>query len=309
MANEIDNKVNSITELLSGSQIDFVKNIDSKLELFNEKIISIEEQKKRITQKITETQNNNSIDHKELMDYIHDSESALESVETVYKNISTLKGIYIDIEKELLIVSQKIGLGVNTSEMTSEIEDLNRKINDVIAFEENAKIDDDKNYLIINAFIEKSLNSDDTADDKIDFENLTIDNLKDNPFLRIYEKKVELPYTKKEVEDFLKTYPNYYKTVQDVISKEYVMHLSLFNKHPILSRFKETYYLCRMKEMMTIMDSFGYAKQYMFQSKLNPYIIAAVKSKKQLEEYVECLNNNKLDDFKYFKIVFEVAPL
>ena len=39
------------------------------------------------------------------------------------------------------------------------------------------------------------------------------------------------------------------------------------------------------------------------------HIIAAVKNKKQLEEYIKCVDENKLDDFKYFKIKYEINPL
>ena len=60
---------------------------------------------------------------------------------------------------------------------------------------------------------------------------------------------------------------------------------------------------------MTIWESFSYAKNIMLKSEINPYIIAASKSRKQLEEYIHCLENNKLDEFKYFKIIYEINPL
>ena len=59
---------------------------------------------------------------------------------------------------------------------------------------------------------------------------------------------------------------------------------------------------------MSIFDSFVYAKSIMFRSEINAYIIASVKSKKQLEEYIECLEENKLDSYKYFKIKYEINP-
>ena len=88
-----------------------------------------------------------------------------------------------------------------------------------------------------------------------------------------------------------------------------MISISMFNRHPILARFKEAYYLCRTKEMMSIFESFSYAKSMMFRTDLNPYIIAAVKSKKQLEDYIRCLEENKLEEYSYFKIVFDVNPL
>ena len=118
-----------------------------------------------------------------------------------------------------------------------------------------------------------------------------------------------MPYSKKEIEDYMREYPDEYKTVQDVISKEFMVNISIYNKHPILSRLKEAYYLCRTKEMMPILESFNYAKGLMFRSEINPYIIAAVKSKKQLEDYIKCLEENNLDHFSYFKIIYEINPL
>ena len=170
-------------------------------------------------------------------------------------------------------------------------------------------MDNEKNYLIIDNFINNHFVFNYSVQNNGDFYNLTLENLKDNLVLKICEKRVELPYTKKEVEDFMREYPDDYKTVQDVIVKEFMVNASLFNKHPILSRFKETYYLCRTKEMMPIFESFSYAKELMFRSDINPYIIAAVKSKKQLEEYIKCLEENRLEDYSYFKIIYEVNPL
>ena len=157
--------------------------------------------------------------------------------------------------------------------------------------------------------MDKSLNKTQRVTDNVNFYNLTLDNLKDKPILKICERRVELPYTKKEIEDFLHTYPEEYKTVQDVIRKEFMINISIFNKHPILARFKEAYYLCRTKEMMSIFESFSYAKGIMFKTEINPYIVAAVKSKKQLEDYIKCLEENKLDEYPHFKIIFEVNPL
>ena len=61
--------------------------------------------------------------------------------------------------------------------------------------------------------------------------------------------------------------------------------------------------------MMSIFESFNYAKSIMFRSDLNAYIIAASKTKKQLEDYIECLETSNLENFKHFKIVFSVNPL
>ena len=183
-------------------------------------------------------------------------------------------------------------------------------IDSTMISEINIKKDNEKNYVIVDSFLKKTLKYKfDKKNNVEDFKNLTPDNITDNLELRVYEKKVELPYTKEEVLKYLETYPKNYKTVQDVISKEFIVSISLFNKHPVLSKFKEAYYLCRTKEMMSIFDSFNYAKSIMFRSDINAYIIASVKSKQQLEDYIDCLENDKLEKFKHFKIVYKVNPL
>ena len=47
----------------------------------------------------------------------------------------------------------------------------------------------------------------------------------------------------------------------------------------------------------------------MFYNKLNPAIIAACKTQEQLSNYIDCLENDKLNDFTDFEIRFEVNPL
>ena len=46
----------------------------------------------------------------------------------------------------------------------------------------------------------------------------------------------------------------------------------------------------------------------MFQSNLNPAIIAACKSLKELDIYLDCLDENELDKFSCFNIVYNVNP-
>lgn len=79
--------------------------------------------------------------------------------------------------------------------------------------------------------------------------------------------------------------------------------------YPVLARFREAYSLSRNKEMKSAIDSLKYAMDLMFRSDINPTIIAAVKSQKQLEDYIQCLENSTLDSFPHFTIVFEVNPI
>ena len=77
----------------------------------------------------------------------------------------------------------------------------------------------------------------------------------------------------------------------------------------LLSRFREAYSLIRDREAKSVMEAIKYSMNLMFSYELNPAIIAACKTENQLQTYLDCLTNNKLDEFKEFEIKFEVAPL
>lgn len=141
--------------------------------------------------------------------------------------------------------------------------------------------------------------------------NLDPEDLEENNTLLISEKakKVFLPYTKSEISLYLEQYPNEYKSSKDVIKKEFVLSLDYYMKHPVLARFREAYSLIRDRESKSVIDAFKYAIDIMFHYELNPVIIAACKTQEQLENYMSCLEKNKLDDFTDFEIKFEVTPL
>ena len=285
----------------------FLNNLLNKKADIDNEMEMIKSKKDAIQKSIIDTKETIKNNPKALREYENASESVLESIDLVYKNLSELKNYYTTIEEMSKRLIQQYE---NNNNNNQDLENsLVQKIDTVKLFEERTKLDNEKNYLIIDEFINNHFVFDYPIQGDVDFYNLTLENLHDNMVLKISEKRVELPYTKKEVEDFMKEYPDDYKTVQDVIVKEFMVNASLFNKHPILSRFKETYYLCRTKEMMSIFESFSYAKELMFKSNLNPYIIAAVKSKRQLEEYIKCLEENRLTEYPYFEVLYEVNPL
>ena len=143
------------------------------------------------------------------------------------------------------------------------------------------------------------------------FDNLTNDNqIVDNNVLTISEKdqQVFLPYKKAELEEYLKQFPQKYSSINDVIRQEFIFPLSYYSRHTNLARFRECYSLIRDKEGKSVIDALKYAFDYMFRYEINPAIIAACKTQSQFEEYLEALKNNNLDNFKEFKIVFNVAP-
>ena len=87
------------------------------------------------------------------------------------------------------------------------------------------------------------------------------------------------------------------------------MPLDYYIKHPVLSRFREAYSLIRDREAKSVVEAIKYSMNLMFSYDLNPTIIAACKTQEQLENYLTCLENNELDNFKDFEIKFEISPL
>ena len=94
-----------------------------------------------------------------------------------------------------------------------------------------------------------------------------------------------------------------------LIKKEFVLPLAYYISHPAFSRFREAYSLSRDREAKTFLESLRYGIDMMFYDKLNPAIIAACKTQEQLSNYIDCLENDKLNDFTDFEIRFEVNPL
>lgn len=133
-------------------------------------------------------------------------------------------------------------------------------------------------------------------------------NIPDNKVLTITEEYVYLPYKCSEINDFLQKYPGEYSSVDEVIEKEFTFSRKYYVKHAFLARFRETYSLIRDREAKSVAEALKQAFELMFRSEINPAIIAACKTEEELKEYLKCLEEDKLSDFKSFKIKFEINP-
>ena len=188
------------------------------------------------------------------------------------------------------------------SEYASHLDDVHKEISEntkeILNFLENMDIPE---YLS-NPHIET--NHIDTTHDK----DLQDTDIPENNVLTISEKlnQVILPYTKSELKEYLKQYPDKYSSYEDVISKEYIYPLSYYTKYHTLSRFREMYSLIRDREGKSILEALKYGFEFMFRYELNPAIIAACKTQSQFETYLYCLDNNCLEDFHEFIIKFDV---
>ncbi len=133
----------------------------------------------------------------------------------------------------------------------------------------------------------------------------------DNETLVISEKnnKIYLPYKMSEINNYINSYPGTYSSPSDVVRQEFILDLSDFMKHPSRTRFQETYTLIRNRDGKSVASAILYGLKLTKKSNLSPAVIAACKHQDELEVYLNCLNENKLSDFKAFNIIYEINPL
>lgn len=122
------------------------------------------------------------------------------------------------------------------------------------------------------------------------------------------EQKVYLPYSIEEVTKDFNNSPDRYNSITDLIAKKYVLPFSLY-KNPARARFREAYKLMRRKQHSTIPAALALAIELMFDSNLNPAIITACKNLDELDIYLDCLDDNELDKFTCFGIVYKSKPV
>lgn len=132
--------------------------------------------------------------------------------------------------------------------------------------------------------------------------------LKDNKILLISEKeqKVFLPYMMQDIKEILEE-NNTYNSEQDVINNLYIVPLYLY-KSTAISRFREAFLLMRNEPNSTFKQAIELGFEVMFNYSLHPSIITACKNLDEFDIYLDCLYNNELDDFKCFKVIFDVNP-
>ncbi len=117
-------------------------------------------------------------------------------------------------------------------------------------------------------------------------------------------KNVVLPYSTVELEIFFSDHPEKYSSIQDIVDKEYTLPLKYY-KHAAISRFKEAFYLARKKSKLSFIKALSLANEVFFNSNLNPAIITACRNVDELYIYLSCLDDNTLDKFNCFKIVYD----
>ena len=119
---------------------------------------------------------------------------------------------------------------------------------------------------------------------------------------------VILPYKIEDIKNKLAENKNTYSSIEDVIQKTYTIPIKKY-KSSALSRFKEAYKLITKKEHKSKIKALSLGFELFFNYNLHPAIITACNSLDELDIYLACLEDNTLEDFKFFKIKYEIAPV
>lgn len=315
--------INSINDFFKGKDFEFVNSIDSEILDIDKKAKKQVENEKNLNNFINNL-NNTNINYEQIKTM---SKSILEKINQnvlilndLKLKLSTINSSIIDLLKLIDTASESTPQSLNkTTQIKSMIDDYLLK-----------STSDKSDILINNIDINSFFNDNNIKKDNFNQENKDIpsfnsyskDNFesnkigdvtikKDNRTLLISEKKkkIFLPYTVNEVKTYLSQYSNQYTSFDDVIEKEFIFPIDYFISFPVIARFRETYTLIRDREAKSFFESLKYAFDTMFINNLNPAIIASCKTQQQLEDYLDCLNNNQLDKFNDFDIQYEINPL
>lgn len=335
-----DEKLNFLDSLFTQKDFYFLNSLDDEINLIQNQIEKQEKKRDVIVEAINSFENNIKTLDKDrispVSNLLEEVEKSFVLVNSNIKSLYELKDILSDINSKiinLLVAIESHPSSTQTymkqvevlkeiiSNYSNNCSTIKEKVanNDLVLNEflssnkfknifNNTEIDS----VNINNEIELKEENIQTNKSSSDFTTTDIDdNTYNNTLLRISEKenKVYLPYTNTEIKSYLSQFPEDYDSPEDVINKEFILPLDYYLKHPVLSRFRETYSLIRDREGKSILEAIKYSMNLMFTYELSPAIVAACKTQEQLENYLDCLEKNQLDSFADFEIKFEINPL
>ena len=118
------------------------------------------------------------------------------------------------------------------------------------------------------------------------------------------QKKVILPYNINIVNEILQNNARYH-SIDEVVNKLYTRPISYY-RFSAMARFKEAYKLVKNREKASVFKALALGFELFGNYSLHPAIITACNSLDELDIYLACLDENDLDDFKFFNIKYEV---
>ena len=119
---------------------------------------------------------------------------------------------------------------------------------------------------------------------------------------------VTLPYKSADLKKILRNEPEKYTSLSDVILSQYTVPLRNY-RFSAISRFREAYKLVINKEHGSKKEALSLATELLTNYNLHPAVITACKNLNELDVYLSCLEFNELEDFHFFKIVYEALPV
>lgn len=119
------------------------------------------------------------------------------------------------------------------------------------------------------------------------------------------ENKVYLPFFSTDLQQSL--LKSKYETYEELIQNDYIFPLKKY-RSPVISRFREGYKLMREKEYESFGSSFSFGMKLMNNYKLHPAVISACRNIDELQCFLDCLEDDNLQNFDIFDIKFDIAP-
>lgn len=315
-----------LEKIFSEENLKFLKNLNqeiSKLDTLIEKN-QIKDEKYSLFLTALSTKNYSKTNK----EYYLDVKNIYSLLEKNAKNLKTLKNILSNLSAKLL----SLMLSNEEIDTKNQVKEINTTLNKYSELLDEVKPALAQNNIDTNTFNryhstrlllttfdmelgddldeEITLISPQTMSASLDTPYACLINTNENRTLVISEKenKVYLPYRKTELKAYMSQYPTQYFSYKNVIEKEFILPLSHFMNNQSVARFRETYSLYRDREATSSLTAFQKAFSLTFKQNLNPAIIAACKTKKQLDNYLLCLAENKTDEFTDFEILYDMNP-
>ena len=239
--------------------------------------------------------------------FLDENQYRIEMQKTEYNIYTKNSGAsYIIVrDNELRIISGNVYLLLNKENQDYEIiTNQDFKINYVI--DNLERKDNVVNFRLTN--LTEIIANEDGLVFVIDEEKVIENTLEDNHTLVISEEegKVYLPYSKEEIKS--EVLQNKGTKISDLIEEKYICPLDKY-KNAIRARFREGYNLMYKKEGKSRRSAILLGIELMFETNLHPAVIAACKNLEELDIYLDCLEDNELEKFSCFKIIYKSLPM
>ena len=239
--------------------------------------------------------------------FLDENQYRIEMQKTEYNIYTKNSGAsYIIVrDNELRIISGNVYLLLNKENQDYEIiTNQDFKINYVI--DNLERKDNVVNFRLTN--LTEIIANEDGLVFVIDEEKVIENTLEDNHTLVISEEdgKVYLPYSKEEIKS--EVLQNKGTKISDLIEEKYICPLDKY-KNAIRARFREGYNLMYKKEGKSRRSAILLGIELMFETNLHPAVISACKNLEELDIYLDCLEDNELEKFSCFKIIYKSLPM